>query len=172
MILFSEFMSLEQRKVVEKLKELKKHLERVEKFRVRDFTDNEQTPYIFVQLPIDSKLNDALRQVGLGIRVFVMGGNMVYRLQIGPKGGPIGPAKKLEDQEEIEDLVQQGKTEEQAYNEMMRRVPNEFRKYLKKVARNIEGSKSRLPDDTDNERYMAILNQMITGSVEDGAFKM
>jgi len=170
---FTEYLDRENEQKKEKLEKMAEFLKRIEKFTVLPFLGKEDQSYVFVRFPVDSSLKDKLKDLQLGIRVFIVGKKLVYRLQQGAKGFPIGPSKKIEDQEEIEDLVEKGKSEEEAYNTVMKRIPNEFRAFMKQVYKNIEKRTKGLDQgkDTDAEKYKEILNSILTAKFDPG-FKM
>ncbi len=171
---FTEYLDRENEQKKEKLEKIAEFLKRIEKFTVLPFLEKENQSYVFVRFPVDSSLKDKLQDLQLGIRIFIIGKKLVYRLQQGSKGFPIGPSKRIEDQEEIEDLIEKGKSEEEAYNNVMKRIPNEFRKYMKQVYKNIEVRTKGLDQedrDTDATKYKAILNSILTAKFDPG-FKM
>ena len=172
---FIEYLDRENEQKKEKLEKMSDFLKRIDKFTVMPFLNKEEQSYIFVRFPVDSSLKDKLKDLQLGLRIYIIGKTLVYRLQQGAKGFPIGPSKKIEDQEEIEDLVEKGKSEEEAYNTVMKRIPNEFRKFMKQVYKNIEirtkGMDQKDDKDTDAEKYKAILNSILTSKF-DPRFKM
>jgi hypothetical protein len=140
LITFKEF--IEEDKDIksnnDKLEKVYRLLSSINNFRVSKSID-EYLPnsYLFVQIPINSKFKEDFKKINLGIRIYVINKKLSFRLQNGFKGNQIGPAKQIEFQEEIENMIDKGKTEDQAYNEILRNLPNKLKRFMQDVYSNI-----------------------------------
>lgn len=166
-ITFKEYIEESDNQGKKKLQEILDLLKRVKGFDVFSFLKRDKNPYIYVKIKLDKEYNKILENLKLGIRIYYINNAITYRLQQGPKGYPIGPAKKLEEEKEIEDLMMKGKDGNQVLNEIIKKIPNKLRDFLKKVADQIKNSQSNYDDtESDNEKYKRILNSILTGDYD------
>lgn len=140
-----------------KLEKVYRILSSTKNFRVsKSISEDSPDSYLFIQIPINSRYKNDLKELNLGIRIYVINKRLNFRLQEGFKGNQIGPAKQIEFQDEIENLVDNGKTEEQAYNEILRNLPNKLRKFMENVHANIikncDGERYDSKKDMETER--------------------
>lgn len=159
---FREYFERSHKKEnINKLKKIFDLLSRVKGFDTYDFTDNETAPYVFASVLSNLDVEEKLRNLNLGVRIFLAGDEVVYRLQQGSKGFIIGPSRKIEDQKEIESIILQGKTEEEAYNEIFKKIPNQIRSFMTKIMMNLHKKGiNNIKHEKDNEIYRNIINSI------------
>lgn len=168
---FNEYLEKHSRETKKKLEDILDLLKRVDEIKPLGYLDQDN-PYIFIRIQQDKNINQNLSILDLGVRIYSIGNKLTYRLQRGPKGIQIGPARIIEDPEEIEDLLTQGKTEQEAYNEIFRQIPKKIKHFIKKVYENINNKfKEKISVDTDSEKYNQILNSILTAKTNQ-SFKM
>lgn len=162
---FNEYLEKKNRENKNKLADILDLLKRVDGIKPLEYIEQEN-PYIFVRVQPEKHINQNLAVLDLGVCIYCAGNKLAYRLQQGPKGNQIGPAKTIEDQEEIEDLIMQGKTEQEAYNEIFRQIPKKIKHFLRKVYENINDRvKGRIDIDPESEKYQQILNSIVAAKI-------
>jgi hypothetical protein len=82
---FIEYLDRENEQKKEKLEKMSDFLKRIDKFTVMPFLNKEEQSYVFVRFPVDSSLKDKLKDLQLGLRIYIIGKTLVYRLQQGAK---------------------------------------------------------------------------------------
>jgi hypothetical protein len=170
---FREFFINQTSRDREKLEKIYDLLKRVKGLEAISFLARDENPFIYIRPAVKSSLYQAFRGLKLGIRLYIIGDNLTYRLQQGPKGIGVGPGKPLENQETLLNLVQQGKDETEAYNEIVRKIPNELTKFMERVLQNLENKVGSKRTTTDAETYRGILNAIVTSTdVAYGSTKM
>jgi len=168
---FKEYLEKKDKENKKKLEDIFELLKRVEGIKVLEYLSYE-VPYLFVRTQVGKHISPALVDLDLGVKIFNAGNKLVYRLQQGPKGIQIGPSKTIEDPDEIEDYIEQGKSEQEAYNEIFRQVPKKVKKFLRRVYENINSQvRGKTNIDMDAEKYKQILNSILTAKFDPG-FKM
>jgi len=168
---FKEYLEKKDKENKKKLEDIFDLLKRVEGIKALEYLDYDN-PYIFVRVQPEKHISAGLVDLDLGVRIFTAGNKVVYRLQQGPKGLQIGPSKAIEDPDEIDDYIEQGKSEQEAYNEIFRQIPKKIKKFLRRVYENINSRmQGRTNQDMDSEKYKQILNSILTAKFDPG-FKM
>lgn len=167
---FKEYIEEDNKDNKEILTRISDLLKRTKGVEIYSFLEREQDSYIFALIDIhNNDLVQKLKDIKLGIRIYIINDDVLYRLQQGPKGFPIGPAKKLINQEEIEDIISQGKNNQSAYNELIRKIPNKLKDFLTKIFQNIKKS-YRSNNSSDNKAIInrKILNNILTSNLDPG----
>ncbi len=163
MMYFKEFIEKQTHEYQKKLSLLYDTLKGQPKHDIFDHSDDRNNPYVFIRVKIKSETYDKLSDLNLGVKVFNIGNKLVYRLQNGSFGHPIGPSKILEDREEIEDKIEQGMTEEEAYIDLFKNIPETILKFMEDVYQNIENSLDRRnPVKMDPATDRQLLNSIVT----------
>lgn len=164
MLQFLEYMEKTDKETIDKIKTLYELLKKDKDMEVKDFTEDENNPFIFVKTPLNSEVYEILSELNIGIKIFNIGEKLVYRLYHGPRGVPIGPSKVLEDHEDIATAMQSGKSEQEAYEDLYKSVSEKLKKFTEKVLENLEskigGMKPPLKMDAPRDRE--ILNSIVS----------
>lgn len=168
---FNEYLEKKDKEDKKKLEDIFNLLKRVDGIKTLGYLDYD-IPYIFVRVQAGKHISPTLIELDLGVRIFNAGHKVVYRLQHGPKGTQIGPSRVIEDLDEIDDYLEQGKTEQEAYNEIFRQIPKKLKKFLRRVYENINSKMTgKINQDMDAEKYRQTLNSILTTKFDPG-FKM
>lgn len=160
MQLFSEFMKERVENARSKIHHLFQYLKTRDELVPELRVTNDQ-PYIFVMLKPSQPGLRKLEGLGLGVKIFDVGSKLVYRLQHGRNGTPIGPSRVIEDHDRIRDEIEKGKNEDQAYNEMFARIPDIISEFMNKVHKNIHKRVEGEPVDMDAEKQREIINAIV-----------
>ena len=125
----------------------------------------ESVPYLFIKIPnIGGQIQQRLKDldIDLGVRIFGAGDKIVYRIQTGPKGVPVGPSKVLGNARRLEELLEAGEDPTTAYEEVYRGAVTEIAKYLVKVFKNIDRSRPKPPQtDWSAQRAFLVLHSIV-----------
>lgn len=172
MLSFKEYVNNDKNRNKEILEKIADLLRRTKGIEIYSFLERDEESYIFALVPVESKLSEKLKKIKLGIRIYNIGNDIIYRLQKGPKGFPIGVAKKLVDKEEIENLIDSGESNTGAHNTLIRKIPEKLGKFMRKVFQNIEKAVTYSPnDEQQDDIYQKILNSILTAKFDPG-YKM
>jgi hypothetical protein len=159
---FRTFSEEAEKQSKEKLKILLEILKKNKFLVIEDFT-NEERPYIYVKIDKKDDLYERFKDLDLGIRIFSIGKKLVYRIQQGTKGHPVGTSKSIEKPGEIEDHVAQGKSEIKAYKDVFSETPKILIDFMDKVLNHMETKIDGKPQtEFDIEQKRMILNSIIS----------
>ena len=120
---FGEFVDIKMRLAKRRLGLVEKVLVR-ERFVVRPHLDDTDEPYLYIASP-QSRLSFG------GVRVYVTGESVAYRIQKDDKTHPYGKAYRLDIEEMYNDLMsEEDMTEKKAATEVIEAVGKELNKFF------------------------------------------
>ena len=137
---FCEFIDRKERESKRHLKIVKKLLES-HGMKIKDYLDNDD-PYIFVQNPGSKITFD-------GIRLYKIGSQLAYRIQMEENTHPFGKSYQLPIEDMFEDLLSDHHKPEVAGKKLIEAVAAEVKKFFTKSA---DAERDLLDTDLDANR--------------------
>ena len=138
---FKEYVDKKTRENQKQLETIKKILER-EGMKVSSFLEEEE-PYIYLTSPGGGLPFD-------GVRIYKIGGSVVFRIQKESKTHPYGKAYQIDIEDMFGDiLTDDDMNERKAGEEVIKSVVQEFRKFF---AQSSEADKENRADELDRQR--------------------
>ena len=161
MIDFKEFVEDTDKKIKEILKILKDILDKDKEIKVKDFL-NEDRAFLYIEIDKKDDLYERFKNLDLGIKILSVGNHIVFRLHQGAKGNPIGPAKKLLNQNDLQNEIEKGKSEIKAYKDVFVDGAGKLKTFMTKVLSRLEtGLEGKPQFDMDIEKRRELLNSIV-----------
>lgn len=138
---FFEFIDKKDREGKRHLQIVKKLLEN-HGFKIKDFLDDDEEPYIFVANPGKRVSFD-------GVRIYKLGDQMAFRVQKEARTHPYGKAYRLDLEDMFNDLLSGQIDEKKAGHKVVKSVVDDLTKFFKDTRSAEHDLMSGDMDDTD-----------------------